>query len=303
MDTTLGNNVRHALLAELHAATREKHHALNMQITARLPLCLPPHANNPLLYAKGMVVFGQIYSAFENFLEASLASGSLDNRVRDVYQCLHFHSLIRTNRLRDDVDSLKSRLDCDQSSDIDLLSQQSTVFASRITAALSARPHVLLAYAWAMYLALFNGGRWIRRQLVSPGSNFWNADAFPLSFWDFGDGSGEDEEDEALKLRFKDSLLAASSLLTEAEKEDVIEEAKRLFDVCSEMVLFLDEAVADAGCLKLDSPQEGSVRATGPRYLAPTSSVAFAWSYITSTLTFVRTTTRSAWERRVQAVD
>jgi hypothetical protein len=154
-----------------------------------------------------------------------------------------------------------------------------------------------------MYLALFNGGRWIRRQLVSPGSNFWKADAFPLSFWDFGDGSGEDEEDEALKLRFKDSLLAASSLLTEAEKEDVIEEAKRLFDMCSEMVLFLDEAVADAGCLKLDSPQEGSVRATVPRYLAPTSSVAFAWSYITSTLSFVRTTTRSAWERRVQAVD
>ncbi|KAK7905651.1 hypothetical protein LTR67_000374 [Exophiala xenobiotica] len=259
MDTTLGNNVRHALPAELHAATREKHHALNMQIAARLPLCLPPHANNPLLYAKGMVVFGQIYSAFENFLEASLASGSLDNR--------------------------------------------STVFASRITAALSARPYVLLAYAWAMYLALFNGGRWIRRQLVSAGSNFWKGDAFPLSFWDFGNGSGENEEDEALKLRFKDSLLAASSLLTEAEKEDVIEEAKRLFDMCSEMVLFLDEAVADAGCSKLDSPLEGSVRATGPRYLAPTSAVAVPWSYITSTLAFVRTTTRSAWERRVQAVD
>ncbi|KAK5456200.1 hypothetical protein LTS15_005519 [Exophiala xenobiotica] len=279
MVTTLGNNVRHALPAELHAATREKHHALNMQITARLPLCLPPHANNPLLYAKGMVVFGQIYSAFEDFLEASLASGSLDNRLRDVYQY------------------------CDQTSDIDLLSQQSTVFASRITAILSAKPHVLLAYAWAMYLALFNGGRWIRRQLVSPGSNFWKADAFPLSFWYFGDGSGEDTEDEALKLRFKDSLLAASSLLTEAEKEDVIEEAKGLFDMCSEMVLFLDEAVADAGCSKLDSPQEGSVRATGPQYLAPASSLAFAWSYITSTLAFVRTTTRSAWERRVQAVD
>jgi hypothetical protein len=153
-----------------------------------------------------------------------------------------------------------------------------------------------------MYLALFNGGRWIRRQLVSAGSNFWKGDAFPLSFWDFGDGSGE-EEDEALKLRFKDSLLAASSLLTEAEKEDVIEEAKRLFDMCSEMVLFLDEAVADAGCSKLDSPQERSVRVTGPRYLAPTSSVAFAWSYITSTLAFVRTTTRSAWERRVQTVE
>jgi len=302
MDTTLGNNVRPALPVELHAATREKHHALNMQITARLPLCLPPHASDPLLYAKGMIVFGQIYFAFENFLEASLASRSLDKRIRDVYRCIHFHSLIRTNRLRNDIDSLKSRLDADQSSELDLLAQHSTVFASRNTAALSARPHVLLAYAWAMYLALFNGGRWIRRQLVSAGSDFWEGDTFPLSFWDFGDGSGEDAEHEGLKLRFKDSLLAASALLTEAEKEDVIDEAKRLFDMCSEMVLFLDEAVADRGCSKLDLPLGGNVRATGPGYLAPTSSVAFAWSYITSTLAFVRTTTRSAWERRVQAV-
>lgn len=295
--------MRPALPVELHAATREKHHALNMQITARLPLCLPPHANDPLLYAKGMIVFGQIYFGFEKFLEASLASRSFDKRIQDVYQCIHFRTLVRTNRLRNDIDSLKSRLNADQSLELDLLSQQSTVFASRNTAALSARPHVLLAYAWAMYLALFNGGRWIRRQLVEAGSSFWKADAFPLSFWEFGGGSGEDAQHEALKLRFKDSLLAASALLTDVEKEDVIEETKSLFDMCSEMVLFLDEAVADRGCSNPHSPPEGNVRATGPGYFAPTSSVAFAWSYITSTLAFVRTTARSAWERRVQAVD
>ncbi|GAB1201446.1 hypothetical protein APSETT445_000020 [Aspergillus pseudonomiae] len=34
-------------------------------------------------------------------------------------------------------------------------------------------PHKLLAYAWVFYSALFNGGHFIRRQLLKAGPEFW----------------------------------------------------------------------------------------------------------------------------------
>ncbi|KAJ9643730.1 hypothetical protein H2204_001875 [Knufia peltigerae] len=307
MDTSLIVTSRPNLPAGLHAATREQHHALNTSITARLPLCLPPCVDSPRLYILGMMVFGQIYFAFEDFLEKSLTTSTvLDARLREVYQRVKFRELTRTSRLRDDIELLQSRLDATAVADLNQLSEQAQrVFASRITSSLAARPHALLAYAWAMYLALFNGGRWIRRQLVSAGTDFWGPGELPLSFWVFEVDDGGDIHHEALKMRFKTAFAEASALLTDVESSEVIDESKNLFVTCSQMVEFLDKAVAerassDESRLGASDPPDSTA---GLGYRSPASSFVTAWGYITSSLASLKTTSKVVWGPRVEVND
>ena len=93
------------------------------------------------------------------------------------------------------------------------------------------REHVLLAPFYLFYLALFNGGRYLRGILRGAGSGFWlqgnggDVDDV-LSFWGFGgeDGAGEGEE-EKIKMRFKTSWERAVGMLTEGERAEVVDEA------------------------------------------------------------------------------
>lgn len=101
-------------------------------------------------------------------------------------------------------------------------------------------------------MALFNGGRWIRDQLVNAGPEFWfreshneradsTIEATFLSFWSF-DG---DEDGEDIKRAFRAGFVEASRKhLTEAEREDVIHEAKALFQHCINIVSEVDVVVA-----------------------------------------------------------
>ncbi|KIW64307.1 hypothetical protein PV04_09251 [Phialophora macrospora] len=229
-----------SLPEQLRTTTRQKHHTLNKQVMEHLPLCLPPHADTPLHYAEGMVVYGQIYSAFEDFMAVQLASTHVTPRLARIYRSLHLSQLSRMSRLRSDIEVLKSRLRRSEAEGLASLSKQAELFCRRIKSSLSQRPHVLLAYAWTMYLALFNGGQWIRKQLVSAGAEFWLGEALPLSFWEFAGGPPARVDGEPLKDAFKANFSTAASHLTDDERRDVIEEATQLFDLCSEMVGFLD---------------------------------------------------------------
>jgi hypothetical protein len=104
-------------------------------------------------------------------------------------------------------------------------------------------------------MALFNGGRWIRDQLVNAGPQFWfettdssekdKSDSLIgssfLSFWSF-DGH---EDGEDIKRAFRAGFVEASRKhLTECEREDVIYEAKALFQHCINIVSEIDVVVA-----------------------------------------------------------
>ena len=208
-----------SLPEQLRAATRQLHHALNTQIVARLPLCLPPKAETPFKYAKGMIVFGQIYFAFESALAARLKSSTADPRICRIYRKLYFPQLLRTSRLRNDIDSIKSRLRRNQVEDIEILTEESAAFRQQIEISISANPHVLLCYAWTMYLALFNGGRWIRKLLVSADSGFWYGENLPLSFWELDRQEQDGCAESQLKDAFNGSFDEAASLLTREEQE------------------------------------------------------------------------------------
>jgi heme oxygenase len=122
-------------------------------------------------------------------------------------------------------------------------------FCAHIRREVSRKPHVLVAYAWCFYMAVFSGGRWIRAQLVNAGDDFWRMgtsdeereEAVPLSekglsFWSFDD----DQDGEDIKAKFKDRLAAAEQLFTDDERIDVIEEAKRIFQLSVGLVDELD---------------------------------------------------------------
>ncbi|KAL1619823.1 hypothetical protein SLS54_006421 [Diplodia seriata] len=128
-------------------------------------------------------------------------------------------------------------------------------YAAHIRQATSAAPHVLVAYAWVMYMAVFAGGRWIRGQLRGAGREFWvggaRGIAFDtlgergLAFFSFdGDADGED-----VKAAFKARLAEAEALLDEGQRRDVVEEAQRIFEWSIALVEELDEL--------LDTPPEG----------------------------------------------
>lgn len=188
-----------------------------------------------------MAGFGQVFIAFEARLTSSLADGVLNERLLEIYEMLHLPQMLRTEKLQNDIALIKDRLEIDQAEELELLADQSRVFATRIDEELSANPHVMLAYCWSMYLALFNGGRIIQKLLNSAGAGFWKGEPLPLSFWDF---EGDASEVEHLKNTCKERFLVAASLMTDAEKDDVIEGTNRLFDLCAEIVSFLDNKIA-----------------------------------------------------------
>lgn len=156
-------------------------------------------------------------------------------------------------------DSL-SRLDLSQTPKL-------KTFMTRIHGYTWTRPHLLLAYMWVLYLALFSGGRYIRARLrrarfgqptsrllpfsasISPFApsdqiSSWQEEKQALSldadvdmdaglsFWTF---AGE-EDGEDLKIAFKKQLLEAEDMLSESEKEEVVQEAIFIMHAMGEIV-------------------------------------------------------------------
>lgn len=288
---------------ELLAATRDKHHALNIQILNKLPLCIPPASSSPILYAKGMTVFGQIYYAFEAHLVASMENERLDERLQDMYNRIYLPRLLRTARLRRDVEILKMRLGEEGQQELDDVAERSMVYHQRILASLSTKPHVLLAYTWTMYLALFNGGRWMRSQLVSAGPSFWLGQELPLSFWDFEDSGGAISNGEELKVAFKEGFAHSAASLNDEQREEIIEESRNLFDLCLEMVSYLDggEMIGPETCSI--RPAAEKRKPGGGNYASARSLVVPAWHYVATMFGSAATSAATLWRRKELSSD
>lgn len=126
-------------------------------------------------------------------------------------------------------------------------------FCTHIRRRVANKPHVLIAYAWCYYMAIFSGGRYLRAELLKAGQDFWmtctesdgsespkepvRLEAQGLSFWSFpGQNDGLD-----IKEAFKSRLEAAEILLTPDERVDIIEEARTIFKYSTSLVEELDE--------------------------------------------------------------
>lgn len=262
---------------------RSLHTALNRLITSRLPLALPPHTTDPTLYTTGLLHFSHIFLTFESLWTDLLAAPSdpptspllsflLVNpydspemfstpptpRMLEFLQKLRPRGLARSGRLKRDLEFLTGLHPTDLSV---LLAQypgdKVAEYCTHIRKAVKHKPHVLVAYAWCYYMAVFSGGRWIRSQLANSGEDFWRTattgntkeneeeEQAPLherglSFWNFdGPHDGED-----IKANFKNRLAAADGFFTTDERIDVIEEAKSIFKFSASLVEELDEKLS-----------------------------------------------------------
>ncbi|KAF2014826.1 heme oxygenase-like protein [Aaosphaeria arxii CBS 175.79] len=279
------------LSGEINTATRSLHTTLNRLITSRLPLALPPHASDPSLYATGLLHFAHVFFTFES-LWADLTQAPSDDPTSPLLSFLLVNpydspelfstppsaemlqflttlrpkGLARSARLKNDLGFLTALHPTDLSV---LLAQypgeKVEEYCAHIRKAVRHKPHVLVAYAWCYYMAVFSGGRWIRAQLVAGGDDFWQRptsddnsaggdEVAPLSerglsLWYF-DGPHDGEN---IKSDFKDRLAAAEELFSPSERIDVIEEAKTIFALSASLV---DELDAKAGTQLQNLPHE-----------------------------------------------
>ncbi|PHH63388.1 hypothetical protein CDD81_5989 [Ophiocordyceps australis] len=188
------------------AATRSVHAQLNKLVVARLPMALPPYASDPSLYLTGLLHIAPIYLAFEQAWKTIIDSpacqqdahhGSQEQdvsddqhldepracpRVRALLSKLYTDRLMRSGNLRSDIAFL-TRWPADVvDEELRSVSQTgrvaNTVHHIRRTCA--QRPHVVIAYSYIMFMALFAGGRFIRATLESPGDKFWQSELSSL---------------------------------------------------------------------------------------------------------------------------
>lgn len=252
---TVSNNP--PIANEINAATKSLHTELNRLIIDRLPLALPPWGTTPSRYAAGLRRFAPIFFAFEaafkavaeqaKQVSASATQDKHNEAILDWVASLAPTDLQRSTRLREDLDHLQ------------LLGYHGKPRASDVLKNLPARardqPHILVAYAWVMYMAIFSGGRWIRSQLSSAGPAFWlgvdeaaglQIDPLPgFDFLSFDDG----DDGESLKSAFKSRLEAADTLLTEAERQEVVATGIDVFEQCIQLIGHIDRDVWWNECL------------------------------------------------------
>ncbi|KAI1335227.1 hypothetical protein F5Y15DRAFT_254459 [Xylariaceae sp. FL0016] len=193
-------------------------------------------------------------------------------RIHSLLSHLRLDGLQRTQPLQRDLNALtgwSSRTLVEQLND----AAESPVLADFLThtkRSVQTHPHVLLAYAWVLYMALFSGGRFIRASLESIDPSFWvpasmhppvtvvgspspsprmtikakntmgesgSQPSAPLDFFHFD--TPTDGED--LKQTFKRRLAESEALLTTQEKDDIVQEARCIFDFMVRLVGALDD--------------------------------------------------------------
>ena len=247
------------LPAQINAATRKQHIELNRLIVDRLRLVLPPNAADPALLGIGLAAFAGIYFIFEDaWSELSDSAKTNDRCLSNTHGAemqrwlatLRPEGLHRSWRLEADLQHISNRTGKHLRSVIPAQRKM----LNRMGAEICAKPHVLLAYGWVMYMAIFSGGRWIRQQLTNAGIEFWLSEpdlidsekdaATLLDVPGFTFLSFDGEEDgEDIKALFKARLAEAEAILTQQERQEVVAAAKGLFDDCIALVGMLDREI------------------------------------------------------------
>ncbi|KAI8951355.1 hypothetical protein F4801DRAFT_589761 [Xylaria longipes] len=275
-----------SLSNSINAATRPAHTKLNKLVLSRLRLALPPQADDASQYVSGLLQITPIYIGFESLWRAILespgvhrsdeggpantgvdpaglqpddcsdAQPAVNARIQSLLANLYLDRLQRSQALLQDLISLTGWSSRTLAEQLDHASESPVLsdFLDHTRNSVEKSPHVLLAYAWVLYMALFSGGRFIRASLENIYPAFWipasaqkptpasftsatGTGALPVNFFRFD--TPVDGED--LKLEFKQRLLDSDGLVTESEREDIVQEACCIFDYMIRLVGELDD--------------------------------------------------------------
>ncbi|KAG9243328.1 hypothetical protein BJ878DRAFT_124422 [Calycina marina] len=189
---------RYTLSERINIETRPIHSQLNRLIIVRLPLALPPYTDNPSRYVSGILHIAPIYKNFESLWERILITSNTpdgsdtnltencgDSRIHSILSHLRLPGLLRASRLRTDICVLTGISEDEVQEQLETVAQNEKLaaFIAHTKESVEANPHVLLAYAWVLYMALFSGGRYLRASLEEAGgfgTSFWTRDPSPV---------------------------------------------------------------------------------------------------------------------------
>ncbi|KAI1822892.1 heme oxygenase-like protein [Xylaria intraflava] len=251
-------DTNHSLSDSINIATQSVHANLNKLVLSRLRLAIPPVADDASQYVSGLIHIAPIYITLESLWKAILESpqpSANHGRIRPLLASLHCEGLMRSEALQNDLKCLTGWSDRTLAEQLNDASETPVLsnFLDHIQTTVEESPHVLLAYAWVLYMALFSGGRFVRASLEEICPAFWvpfsgqhprpatlastsSIVTQPLSFFRFD--TPEDGED--LKQGFKERLVEFEDVLTGAEYDEIIREARCIFDYMIQLVDELD---------------------------------------------------------------
>ncbi|KAF6836308.1 hypothetical protein CPLU01_03806 [Colletotrichum plurivorum] len=202
-----------SLSESIAAATRSSHAKLNKLIIARLPLAIPPRAEDPSIYVSGLLHITPIYTTFETLWQAIVedtqsSSGEVKgdgcksdslslhaiigtvlkhqanvcDRTRSILTSLYLPGLMRSEKLRSDIGSLTGWSPEVVEQQLKAVAKYGRLadFTKHVRRTIEKKPHVLVAYSYILFMALFAGGRFIRATLESAGSDFWEQVPSPI---------------------------------------------------------------------------------------------------------------------------
>ncbi|GAB7363976.1 hypothetical protein MBLNU230_g4537t1 [Neophaeotheca triangularis] len=280
------------LSAEINKATQSAHTSLNRLITARIETFLANRHNPEVLevYSLALIALQSLYANFENAHTAfihnhtSQTPPSPSPHIHALHSALthlppvnlprapafaadyaHLHELFyrshgweAENAASNHGYTYREFRDSTARNTAYILRHHSS-YLSTLAPRLAARPHLYLAHAHCLYMAIFSGGRYVRARLASAGPDFWldpglftakeeaelrglsgTPTAMPgFSFLSF---PGADDGLE-LKRVFKERFAVFDGLLSEGERREIVAEAEGVFAFLLELVVSLD------GCL------------------------------------------------------
>lgn len=213
-----------ALANRINLETRALHNKIDKWVTLRFALALRDYR----IYRQGLQSFYHVFAAIEKNLYQQLdQDGEWSELLAKVWK----PEMARRERAEQD---LLFYYDDDKNKFITPIMPAQIDFVNHINEVTSEKPYLLFAYLHVMYLALFAGGRVMRSSLgratglfpQKDGLNHEEVVKMGTNFFHF-----EVPDEETFRLLYKrDYELQTRNELTEAQKRDIIEESKYIFE-------------------------------------------------------------------------
>lgn len=194
-----------SLAHQINVAIVSSHTTINRLILNRMPKAVPPQTENPSTYITGLLHIGAVYIAFESLWQNILGIHSeiapipytypftddpsqydetpqVTERTRHILEAAYWSNLLRAARIKADIRTMTGWPDHVIDEQIRYAGTSGPLgkFTLHIRDTVNAKPHLLLAYAYCLYLALLSGGSYIRTELMYLKSEFWQATPSPI---------------------------------------------------------------------------------------------------------------------------
>ncbi|KAL1856368.1 hypothetical protein Daus18300_010740 [Diaporthe australafricana] len=198
----LPDGEQRSLAHSINTAILSSHIKINRLILDRMPHAVPPQTDNPSTYISGLLHIGAIYIAFESLWQNLLGihteiapipyaypfsnnsnpdhehgtpPAEITERTRHILEAAYWPNLLRADRVKADIRTMTgwpAHVIDEQLRAVGTTGALGT-FLAYIEETIDSRPHLLLAYAYSLYLALLSGGSYIRAELMYLRAGFW----------------------------------------------------------------------------------------------------------------------------------